>query len=264
MTRVKITKSVFGGLRVGYECPNCRERLRSPLTDAGKADTCPNCHAQFTVPGTTELRQETQRKTDEENRKQLEAQRRAQAIDLETQKTQQRRDAQAEALRRAEYEEGQQSDVERNQIAGEPPPLLTAQPALTNSKSATEQAGIVSLVLLFGTFFLCCGCPMMMVNSGSGGSSYDGMTDAERAEHGRQLLNGEASWFDDPRSDSSQTDSKWKRKNDEYHRTWGHSRDQYDYRGESTASDRAVEREYGLDSGDVTHLRKKLEELRNR
>ena len=209
MTRVKITKSVFGGLRVGYECPKCRERLRSPLTDAGKADTCPNCHAQFTVPGTTELRQETQRKTDEENRKQLEAQRRAQAIDLETQKTQQRRDAQAEALRRAEYEEGQQSDVERNQIAGELPPLLTAQPALTNSKSATEQAGIVSLVFLFGTFFLCCGCPMMMANSGSGGSIYDGMTNAEREEHGRQLLSGEASWLDDPRSKPTRGSDAW-------------------------------------------------------
>ncbi len=35
---------------------------------------------------------------------------------------------------------------------------------------------------------------MLRINSGGGGSSADGVTDVE---HGRRILRGEATWFDD-------------------------------------------------------------------
>ena len=54
MPRIDITKSVFGNYRVGYDCPVCGERLRSPISDAGTQDVCPNCNIQYVVPGTKE------------------------------------------------------------------------------------------------------------------------------------------------------------------------------------------------------------------
>ena len=36
---------------LSYDCPHCKERLKSPLMNAGTEDTCPYCHQLFTVPG---------------------------------------------------------------------------------------------------------------------------------------------------------------------------------------------------------------------
>lgn len=54
--RIDIKKGLFGRLTVGYDCPHCAARLKSPLDDAGKSDTCPECGIAFVVPGTEELR----------------------------------------------------------------------------------------------------------------------------------------------------------------------------------------------------------------
>lgn len=54
MNRVEIKKGLFGGRSVGYDCPNCKARLTSPLDDAGKQDSCPDCGARFVVPGVEE------------------------------------------------------------------------------------------------------------------------------------------------------------------------------------------------------------------
>lgn len=52
--RVRIKKGIFGGFTVGYDCPNCATGLKSPLDDAGKSDTCPQCGKNLVVPGTLE------------------------------------------------------------------------------------------------------------------------------------------------------------------------------------------------------------------
>src|SRR5215471_16687710 len=58
MPGIELKRSLFGGgYTVGYECPNCKTRLKSPLDDAGKTDTCPDCKHPFVVPGTQEREQ---------------------------------------------------------------------------------------------------------------------------------------------------------------------------------------------------------------
>jgi len=55
MPGIELKRALFGGgYTVGYECPNCKTRLKSPLEDAGKTDTCPDCQQPFVVPGTQE------------------------------------------------------------------------------------------------------------------------------------------------------------------------------------------------------------------
>lgn len=52
--QVEIKKGFLGGYTIGYDCRNCSSRLKSPLDDAGKPDTCPDCGTQFVVPGVAE------------------------------------------------------------------------------------------------------------------------------------------------------------------------------------------------------------------
>lgn len=41
-----------GGTRqVHFSCGRCAQKLRAPLSGAGKQDTCPGCGHRFTVPG---------------------------------------------------------------------------------------------------------------------------------------------------------------------------------------------------------------------
>lgn len=53
--RIEIKKKIIGGYTVGYDCPKCGTRLTSPLEDAGKPDSCPDCAAMFKVPGQSAL-----------------------------------------------------------------------------------------------------------------------------------------------------------------------------------------------------------------
>ncbi len=73
---VQITKSVFGRHHVSYKCPRCGDDLRSPLADAGKPDTCPNCNARFVVPGAENLQRMTAEKEADARRKREEAEQR--------------------------------------------------------------------------------------------------------------------------------------------------------------------------------------------
>ena len=57
-----ITKGLFGKRHVLYPCPECHSGLKSPLDDAGAADTCPTCGSKFTVPGEKELQDQKQQK----------------------------------------------------------------------------------------------------------------------------------------------------------------------------------------------------------
>ena len=52
---VSVTKSLMGKHRVSFDCPSCHERLRCPLDDAGKDDSCSVCQTLFIVPGKGEL-----------------------------------------------------------------------------------------------------------------------------------------------------------------------------------------------------------------
>lgn len=48
---VKIKKGILGGHAISYDCPHCSAAIKSPLDDAGKSDTCPQCNRQIIVPG---------------------------------------------------------------------------------------------------------------------------------------------------------------------------------------------------------------------
>ena len=61
MPRTEFKKTIFGAIRVSYDCPKCLERLTSPLREAGIRDTCPACGIHFIVPGTKRLKQESDR-----------------------------------------------------------------------------------------------------------------------------------------------------------------------------------------------------------
>ena len=50
---------------VHYKCPACGTRLKSPLTDAGSPDACPNCGTSFNVPGADGLKVWSKRQADE-------------------------------------------------------------------------------------------------------------------------------------------------------------------------------------------------------
>ncbi|MDZ4658981.1 MAG: hypothetical protein SH868_15500 [Bythopirellula sp.] len=52
--RLEIKKGMLGGYSVGYDCPHCSTRLKSPIDDVGLSDTCPNCGREFAVPGKDE------------------------------------------------------------------------------------------------------------------------------------------------------------------------------------------------------------------
>jgi DNA-directed RNA polymerase subunit RPC12/RpoP len=50
----KIAKTLTGKLVVKYRCPNCEDKLVSPLDEVGLKDTCPNCNTKYVVPGQAE------------------------------------------------------------------------------------------------------------------------------------------------------------------------------------------------------------------
>lgn len=52
--RLEIKTSVLGRQSLSYDCPHCETGLTSPLDDAGKDDSCPECGGSFAVPGSVE------------------------------------------------------------------------------------------------------------------------------------------------------------------------------------------------------------------
>ena len=55
--RVELKADIFCRYSIGYDCPKCRERLKSPIDDAGKPDACPSCRTVLIVPGEKERHQ---------------------------------------------------------------------------------------------------------------------------------------------------------------------------------------------------------------
>jgi len=99
---IQYRKTVFGGKEeITYDCPGCKESLRSPLSDAGNEDHCPHCECDFVVPGeerVQEIKREQQeqkkteqresengdRKIQEINKKQREQEREAENVRVKT------------------------------------------------------------------------------------------------------------------------------------------------------------------------------------
>src|SRR5689334_15633786 len=48
---IEIKKPLLGRHVVSYGCPYCDSHLKSPVSDIGKNDFCPDCNRQFSVPG---------------------------------------------------------------------------------------------------------------------------------------------------------------------------------------------------------------------
>jgi hypothetical protein len=48
--RVEVRRGLLGNQTISYDCPHCSTRLKSPIDEAGTADTCPRCRAEFVVP----------------------------------------------------------------------------------------------------------------------------------------------------------------------------------------------------------------------
>lgn len=102
----QIKKSVFGLYKIYYQCRACATPITSPLDDAGKSDTCPECHAQFEVPGLDErnrIRQVEKVHRKEQRLKDDELLR--QKIEQESQLEVERRRQQDEKVRRAQLVE---------------------------------------------------------------------------------------------------------------------------------------------------------------
>ena len=77
MGSFEIKRSLLGRYSIGYDCPNCEGRLKSPLTDAGKTDFCPACKFQFVVPGSEErerIRIQSEKEEAEEQRRESQKQ----------------------------------------------------------------------------------------------------------------------------------------------------------------------------------------------
>ena len=66
----EIKKGLIGGFTVTYQCPQCSAGLKSSLDKAGEQDACPDCGAQFDVPGVAERNRISQEQADARRLKQ--------------------------------------------------------------------------------------------------------------------------------------------------------------------------------------------------
>jgi hypothetical protein len=106
--RVKIKKNLFEKYRVGYNCPNCEERLKSPLSEAGNKDTCPCCGTCFVVPGAEELTRITSESQQLAQRKAASA---AYTHELKTRRKQEQAATRNLAVQRANEQEEQRREA---------------------------------------------------------------------------------------------------------------------------------------------------------
>lgn len=92
--QIKISKRLLGGYAVSYNCPQCATALKSNLDEAGNHDTCPECGAQFVVPGKKELsdiKSAEERKAREESEREELAHRRMEEADAERRRREEER-----------------------------------------------------------------------------------------------------------------------------------------------------------------------------
>jgi DNA-directed RNA polymerase subunit RPC12/RpoP len=74
MGQIEFKAGLFGNRTVSYDCPNCKARLKSKLSEAGGTDQCPECGVSFIVPGIeeqTKIRGEEAAKREAAERQQL-------------------------------------------------------------------------------------------------------------------------------------------------------------------------------------------------
>ncbi len=100
----KVTKTLLGGYQVKFDCPGCKTRLTSPLSDAGMKDTCPDCGSQFAVPGTDALQQWNERKQADLAGKEKKAEEKSQRKAIEQQEAAEEKRKLAESKETAEYD----------------------------------------------------------------------------------------------------------------------------------------------------------------
>ena len=111
----------LAGSSVKYACPACQSILKSPLSDAGKADQCPDCQVSFSVPGVTEWesqQRQVKQKRDEAERDKAE---KAQAkidekVSLERQRAadaEEKRLREIKSQKRAEFFEQRTAELEK-------------------------------------------------------------------------------------------------------------------------------------------------------
>lgn len=101
---IQVAKNLFGRHSVKYDCPQCKSRLTSPLDDAGKQDSCPDCGVSFLVPGVTERREvlAQQERSRAEKQRRTEMAAKAKAV-LEQQKAAQQAKLEELRTRHAEH-----------------------------------------------------------------------------------------------------------------------------------------------------------------
>ena len=153
MSGVEVTKNIFGTLRVGYDCPHCKERLRSPLKDAGTVDSCPNYHVQFTVPGTDALKREQRRQHAEQEQKEAERHRKAQQLEQEREQKHQEQlglaaEKRVDDEKRRQLELEEASRIQPDAIDSEPSPAAPGENQKSRRSIVYGIAGIVGFLLL--------------------------------------------------------------------------------------------------------------------
>jgi len=126
---IKITKSLLGAQHVSYHCPKCGDDLRSPLTEAGRPDTCPNCNARFVVPGAEYLRQLQEQKQAKVRQEQEAAERRHEEKLRKQQKEAELARSEAERRQAAKLKEQQEAAVAAQSPSPPSAPLTSDAPA---------------------------------------------------------------------------------------------------------------------------------------
>src|SRR5881392_2535656 len=132
MPSYRVRTKLGGVLIVEYPCPRCSATLKSPLEDARKPDSCPECGATITVPGGEEWDAESKRRAS-----------------VEAERFVRERDAVAARALRAERVGA--AEERAREVAGE---LMRFAPATTSLKGVSASMVIAGMVLLIYFFFI--------------------------------------------------------------------------------------------------------------
>lgn len=147
----EVVRNFFGRYRVAYDCPNCGDRLRSPLTDAGKSDSCPNCSASFVVPGIEDLHRVTAEQNAKAQREHDLAEQRREA-----KRRKQEEELQAQALARKQAEERRRQVLAQQQHEREVQQQSRSVPA---SVPAARESGVAQDRVPGEDDIICFDCP---------------------------------------------------------------------------------------------------------
>ena len=156
---------------IKFRCEHCDKAIAAPSRKAGRFAKCPNCFQPMMIPLLDSLPDSTI------------------------------------AAREEQLVPAYTAPTQSGEIPKHPSYLTRASP--TQSDTVMTAAGRITLLFFFTMVALFVGCPMLINTGGNSRPRNDGMTRAERAEHGRQLLTGEASWFEDPRTKNTRGSNAW-------------------------------------------------------